>query len=65
MKIFKTINVSSDGSFYFSYNIEVALNNKFVHFQKQDDKNFAFNQKKRKKVIDSKYSSYSKKKYLK
>lgn len=65
MKIFKSINVSSNGSFYFSYNLETPLNNKFVVFQKQDDKNFVLNQKKHKKTIESKYSSYSKKKYLK
>lgn len=65
MKAFKNINISSDGSFYFSYNLEVSLNNKFVNFQKQDDKNFALNQKKRKKIVESKYSSYYKKKYLK
>lgn len=65
MKIFKNINVSSDGSFYFSYDLEASLSGKFVNFQKQDDKNFAFNQKKQKKLIESKYSSYYKKKYLK
>lgn len=65
MKIFKIVNISSDGSLYFSYSPETSLNNKFVHFQKQDDKNFAFNQKKRKKTLDSKYSFYYKKKYLK
>ena len=65
MKIFKNINVSSNGSIYFCYNVETFLNNKLINFQKQDDKNFVLNQKKYKKNIDSKYSSNYKKKYLK
>lgn len=65
MKIFKTIVISSDGSFYFSSNIVASLTNKLISFQKQDDKNFSLNQKKHKKNIESKYSSYYKKKYLK
>lgn len=65
MKVFKTIIISSDGSSYFSPYAEVILTNKFVSFQKQDDKNFILNQKKHKKNIESKYSSYYKKKYLK
>lgn len=64
MKTFKTIIISSDGSFYFSSNIEPSLSNKLVSFQKHDDKNFVLNQKKRKKNIESKYSSYYRKKYL-
>jgi hypothetical protein len=65
MKVFKTITISSDGSFYFSANTETSLTNKLISFQKQDDINFILNQKKRKKNIESKYSSYYKKKYLK
>jgi len=65
MKIFKIINVSSNGSFYFDYIIETTITNKLVIFQKQDDKNFALNKKKHKKNIKSKHSSYYKKKYLK
>ena len=65
MKVFKNVVISSDGSFYFSYNVEAALDNKFVTFRKQDDKNFNLNQKKRQKTVESKYSSYYKKKYLK
>lgn len=65
MKNFKNINISSDGSLHFCYRVESALNNKVINFQKQDDKNFALNQKKRKKTVESKYSSYYKKKYLK
>lgn len=65
MKIFKNINVSSNGSFYFCYNIETSLNNKLISFQKQDDKKFVLNQKKYQKSLDSKYSSSNKKKYLK
>jgi len=65
MKVFKTIIISSDGSSHFSSNAEVVSTNKFVNFQKQDDKNFVLNQKKHKKSIESKYSSYYKKKYLK
>jgi len=65
MKAFKTIIISSDGSLYFSLNIEASLTNKLVNFQKQDDKNFVLNQKKRNKNVESKYSSYYKKKYLK
>lgn len=65
MKNFKSINVSSNGSFYFCYNAETLLNSKQVIFQKQDEKNFSFNQKKVKGNIESKHSSYYKKKYLK
>jgi len=65
MKFFKSINISSDGSFYFSYKMETSLNNKFVSFQKQDDKNFVLNQKNQRKTIESKYSSRYKKRYLK
>ena len=65
MKVFKSINISSNGSLHFCYHIEISLNNKFISFQKQDDKNFGLNQKKSKRVIESKHSSYYKKKYLK
>jgi hypothetical protein len=65
MKSFKNINVSSDGSLYFCYNSETVSNSKLVVFQKQDDKNFNFNQKKVKNSVESKHSSYYKKKYLK
>ena len=65
MKVFKIINIFSDGSVQFSSRIEAALTNKLVSFQKQDDKNFILNQKKRKKSVEFKYSSIYKKKYLK
>lgn len=65
MKILKNIIISSDGSCYFFNSGEVSLSNKLVSFKKQDDKNFSFNQKKKQIVIDSKQSSYYKKKYLK
>jgi hypothetical protein len=65
MKILKNIVVSSDGSCYFFNSGEVSLSNKLVSFKKQDDKNFHFNQKKKQAVVDSKQSSYHKKKYLK
>ncbi len=64
MRSFKNISICSDGSFYFSYNSEAVLNNKLVYFKKQDDKNFASNQKKQVRIIESKYSSHYKKKYL-
>ena len=64
MKVFKIINVSSDGSYYFSDLGETSLINKLVVFQKHDDKNFSFNKKKSQSIIDSKQSSYYKKKYL-
>lgn len=65
MKIFKNIIVSSDGSCYFLNSGEISLFNKLVVFNKKDDKNFSFNQKKKQSIIDSKQSSYYKKKYLK
>jgi len=65
MKSFKNINISSNGSFYFCHSAETAAINKLVIFQKQDDKNFNFNQKKVKSNVESKHSSYYKKKYLK
>jgi len=65
MKTFRTIVVFSDGSLYFSSELETGLTNKLVVFQKHDDKNFILNQKKDKKNVESKYSSFYKKKYLK
>ena len=65
MKILKNIIISSDGSYYFSNTGEVSLSNKLVTFKKQDEKNFSFNQKKKRAVVDSKQSSQHKKKYLK
>ena len=65
MRTFRTIIVSSDGSFYFSSELETGLTNKLVIFQKYDDKNFILNQRKDKKNVESKYSSPYKKKYLK
>jgi hypothetical protein len=65
MKIFRIIKVSSDGSYYFAHLGETSFTNKRVIFQKQDDKNFSFNQKKGQNTIDSKQSSHYKKKYLK
>ena len=65
MKTFKHISIASDGSLRLSQNVEVSLNNRFVQFQKQDDKSFLLNQKERKKSIESKHSSKYKKKYLK
>jgi hypothetical protein len=64
MKTFKRILISSDGSCYFS-NSGILLSDKLVIFQKQDDKNFIFNQKKKQVIVDSKKFSYYKKKYLK
>jgi len=64
MAIFRTIIISSDGSYYFSNSGETSFT-KPVIFRKQDDKNFSFNQKKGQNIIDSKQSSYYKKKYLK
>ena len=65
MKAFKSIIISSDGSYYFSYIRETSLINKSIVFQKQDDKNFSFNKKKGQNIVNSKQSSYFRKKYLK
>jgi hypothetical protein len=65
MKTFKIINISSNGSVYFYHNAEASLSSKLIHIQKQDDKNFSLNQKKIKSNVDSKHSTYYKKKYLK
>jgi hypothetical protein len=65
MRILRTIIISSDGSYFFSNSEETSLTNKLVIFQKQDDKNFSFNQKKGQSMIDSRQSSYYKKKYIK
>lgn len=65
MKVIKTIIVFSDGSCSFSSVGETSLTNKLTIFQKQDDRNFYFNQKKGQVAIDSKQSSFYKKKYLK
>lgn len=65
MKTFKNIHISSNGSLYFCYNAEMLHPNEPITFLKQDEKNFNFNQKKVKSNVDSKQSSYYKKKYLK
>tara|TARA_B110000908_G_C10108641_1_gene381955 strand:- start:130 stop:327 length:198 start_codon:yes stop_codon:yes gene_type:complete len=65
MKILKNISISSNGSYYFSNLGETLLSNKLIVLKKQDDKNFSFNQREKQAVIDSKQSSYYKKKYLK
>ena len=65
MKILKNIVISSDGSCYFSNSGEVSVSNKLVSLKKQDDKNSSFNQKIKQAIVDSKQSSYYKKKYLK
>lgn len=65
MKTFKNINIASNGSLYFCYSAEILHFDKPVNFQKQDEKNFNFNQKKVKTNVDSKQSHYYKKKYLK
>jgi len=65
MKTFKNINIASNGSLYFCYNAELSSSTKLVNFQKQDEKNFTFNQKKVKNSLNSKQSSYYKKRYLK
>ena len=64
MKTFKRVIISSNGSCYF-VNSGVLSSNKLVVFEKQDDKNFTFNQKKEQITVDSKRFSYYKKKYLK
>lgn len=61
MKRFKNIIVFSNGSFHFCHNSEILTSNKLVLFKKQDDKNFSFNQKKIKYIVDSKYSAGYKK----
>lgn len=65
MKIFKVITVFSDGSLSFFLERGISLTNKLVIFQKQDDRNFSFNQKQGRILVDSKQFSYYKKKYLK
>ena len=65
MKFFKSISVSSNGSLYFCYKTETFLDGKFINIQKRDDKNFNFNQKKSVDKIESRYSFYYKKRYLK
>jgi len=66
MKLFKKVNISSNGSFYFCYKVETsASKDKSIFFQKIDDKNFVLNQKKAPSSIDSKHSLSYKKKYLK
>jgi hypothetical protein len=65
MKTFKNINIASNGSLYFYHNAEILYPNKSINFQRQDEKNFNFNQKEVKSTMDSKQSYYYKKKYLK
>ena len=67
MKSFKTIIISSDGSFHFSstFNVKLILTINYINFQKEDDKSFILNKKKHKKNIESKHSLFYKQKYLK
>jgi len=66
MKILKRLKISSDGSIsFFQSGKNAYASNKLVVFEKQDDKNFIFNQKVKKAAIDSKQSTFYKKKYLK
>jgi hypothetical protein len=56
MKLFKKINISSNGSLYFCYKVETSTSkNKSIFFQKTDDKIFALNQKKAASSIDSRH----------
>ena len=65
MEFFKTIEVSSNGSYFFCYKSKISVKNRLIKFQKKDDKNFYLNQKKIKNPIDSTSSLYYKKRYLK
>ena len=60
MKLFKYINISSDGSFCFDYSL---LKNNIV-FTKNDDKNFKLNQKKINNKKNFQQSLNYKKKYI-
>lgn len=64
MKSFKSINISSDGSLYVSFQNSVEQNFEQIIFKKKDDKNFNLNQKINKYNMDSKQSIFYKKKYL-
>ena len=65
MKILKIINISSDGSIYFSYHPKnlIKKNNKNI-FQKNDDKNFILNKKKTTQFSSFEKSSSYKNKYI-
>ena len=60
MKLFKYINIFSDGSFCFDYSL---LKNNIV-FTKNDDKNFKLNQKKINNKKNFQQSLNYKKKYI-
>ena len=62
MKLFKIINVSSNGSFYFQYNVLKTKNSNL--FKKKDDKNFKLNQKKSTNKNTFTQSLHYKKKYI-
>ena len=51
MKTFKNINIASNGSLYFCYNAELSGSNKFVNFQKQDEKISTLIKKKLKVIL--------------
>ena len=65
MKSFKSINISSDGSLYVSFQNSVEQNFEQIIFKKKDDKNFNLNQKINKYNMDSKQSIFYKKKIFK
>ena len=65
MKLFKIVNIASDGSISFSYNSKNSDLDKSIFYLKHDERNFMFNQKKIKASVESEYSSYHKRRYLK
>jgi hypothetical protein len=62
MKLFKSINIFSNGSFYIQSN-QIKKSNKPI-FKKTDDKNFKFNQKKMTSQNNFSQSINYKKKYI-
>lgn len=62
-KFFKKINILSDGSLSFSYELTTNLN-ELITYNLDDEKNFFLNKKKKTRRFDSKQSLFYKKKYL-
>lgn len=62
-KLFKKINILSDGSLNFSYELTTNFN-ELISYNLDDEKNFFLNKKKKTRRFNSKQSLFHKKKYL-
>lgn len=63
MKQIQKIFLTSNGSIYFAYELNIN-NNKLINFNIEDEKTFFLNKKSKERQFDSKYSLNYQKKYV-